>query len=888
MAHSKKAGIAVLTLCCLLFNLTPTQNCPSFYETQWRYWLLDPGTVALRSLLPYTYAPEDIYYPGDRYLYSDTDGNAPAKPDPAHYAPNVLEWRTALRNAATAADIRAILYDTPPEDYFAKKYGKNTMMTALKSPENAILGRYLNFAKRCEAQLNPGGEWANAYESDSTQIAPLLKEADGLLSGTQNAFVQQRAAYLRIKLAGYYGERGVSSADLYQKYLLPAKGTTWVSDAAVFHVANSQTDGIKANLWYARAWNCDDEHRQRCEMLFTCKNADATFAIAQTPDEKAAVLAICAMIWPGPALDRMEQLYAVQPAHKDLSMLMAREVNKLEDWLMTAKVSIFESSHAEIPYDSVYDKNAQLSHDLAHLHACRAFVKKVTAANKRPDPAFWHLSAAHLAFLDQDFAQAQTSAQAGLSIVPLPPQQRLQLQLIQVLAEAAAAPAVSDALETKIIAVLDQISKNKAQLADHGGLYSQVIRLLSDLLIQKGAIAKGALLLNQTELLWDTYGVYCSKDGYDKLLDIGQPADFDAAVALINNPRTPLERWLTQHPSAYHAGLQWNEKMGEVTPWDENAVRKWDISQVYNLKSMYYLRRDQLDSALVALKNVQSSTLKGAVSAYGDSYNYFYRNPFSIGISLPNVPLSESEINPFFDKKTFIEQIIALQKEAEANPDKRQLNYFLLGNAYFNMSYPGRNWFLMLRPYKGSFESAMDLKGNWQVHEKEMARWSSINTPADPENPRWGGVVWLFPMLGLALWPLFRRHTSKKQWLLAAPVFAILLMASTCNRAIKTTAPAAPLRPTDDAEKVWFEASRAVYYYEKALNINPKSDLGVICVHQLGSIKNSADQYKFERQERYWEKEFKPAPNPYLNRIEGYQYQAPVSCMMLQDFLNNR
>jgi len=869
----------------LLLLAMPTRNCPSFEDSQWRYWLLDPGTVALSELLPYTYAPDDRYYPGERYLFRDTpEENEPKVADPD--AANLREWRTTLGNGVKESEIYAILYGTKPKDYFAKKYDKNALMLLLKRPEYEYISRYLDFAKRCEAQLNPDSKdpWANAYGSDSTQIDPLQKEADALIAATKNDFVRQRATYLRIKLAGYYGERGVSSIDLYKKHLLPVKSKTWVSDGAVFHVARSQSDAIQANLWYARAWNCDPAHRQLCEMQFTCKNADATLSIAQTPDEKAAILTMCGLTWPGPALNRMEQLYAVQPAYPELSMLLAREINKLEDWLMTERISAFSATHAEIAYDSVYDKKAQIDRDLQHLHACRAYVKRVIAEKKRPDPAFWHLSDAHLAFLDQDFVTAQAAATTGLAVAAIPEQQRLQLHLIQVLAEAAVAPAVTDALETKIIEVLNLIAKNKAQLADHGGLYSQVIRLLSDLLIHKGARAKGALLLCQTDALWDTYGALSVKDGYDKLLDIGIPSDFDIATSMINNPKTPLERWLVQHPNAYHTGLQWNDKAGEVTPWEENAKRQWDIGQLYNLKSMQYMRRDQLDSALMALKNVPPDLLKGIVNSYyyDDAANYFYRNPFSIALDLPGVPMSTLDREPYFNKKTFIEQIIALGKEAETNPEKRQINYFLLGNAYFNMSVPGRNWFLMVRPYKGYGESGADLYGNWQIQEKEMARWSAVSTPDAPESGRWGSVGWFFPavgLLGLALWR--RRY---RVLLLCYPILVPVLMATTCNRAASTPA-AVALRPIDDAEKVWAGASRAVYYYEKALKINPKSDIGVICVHQLGTIHTSAESSIFEQQERHWEKEFKPSANPYLNQIAGYHYQAPVSCTMLQDFL---
>lgn len=879
----------------ILLLLPPLYNCPSYMGDDWRFWLLDPGTVAMRSLLPFTYTPYDRYYDDLSNAWREADGDEGNASEQAPVTKEVLslwqkqnirEWRDALGGKPSEEDVDDLLYNTPPEDFFKGKYGKNSMMTALKRPEYQEMKQYMDFAKQCEAQLNPGDAWASAYDSDSTQITPLLTKADAFIANAKSEFVRWRAAYQRIKLAGYYGQRGVSSEALYEKHLQPAQGRTWLSDAAVFHVARAQEDSLKANLWFARAWNRDPDHRQLCEMAFTCRNAEATYALAKSPEEQAAIGTICGLIWPGPGLRHIEAVYNTQPHYPELSMLLAREVNKLEDWLMTERLTTFGATHAELPYDSAYDQKLQLQKDIAHLHACRQFVGKALAENKRPDPAFWFLSAAHLAFLDQDFKAASAFAAQGLAAPKVTPAQQFQLQLMEVLAEAGGSPVINDALESKMTGILDAFSRPQPDLQERGVLYSQIVRLFSDLLVQKGALAKGALLSCNSFLVDDVYGAYAVKDGYDKLLDKGTPRDVEEAVRLLGNPRTPLERWIVQHPNDYHAFKTWDNKTGVMQTTDPKERPRWDVARLYDLQSMMYMRRDQLDSALHVFKNVPQQLLEGKSTYWDDTSGYFYRNPFSIELTLKDVPLSDLNRKPHFNKKTFVEQLLALHKEAQSNAETRQLNYFLLANAYYNMAAPGRNWFLMVRPYKGYYESSTDLHGQWSIPEQETARWSALSSPPSPLHPTprslWG---WVVPMTGLLLLlPFTRRRTLWSfllggVWILAAPA---------CPKTPPPAAASTAVRPVDDGSKVWFDAARAAFYYEKALAIQPKSDLGVLCVYQLGRLKEQAEMVVFQQQPNYWEKQFVAGPNPWRSQIAGYTYQAPVECPMLQEFLQKK
>lgn len=63
-------------------------------------------------------------------------------------------------------------------------------------------------------------------------------------------------------------------------------------------------------------------------------------------------------------------------------------------------------------------------------------------------------------------------------------------------------------------------------------------------------------------------------------------------------------------------------------------------------------------------------------------------HPFVVNIDYPHNYNKTDSVR--YTKRTIVERMVALKKEADRNPQKRGLNHYLLGNAYYNMSWHGK------------------------------------------------------------------------------------------------------------------------------------------------------------------------------------------------------
>jgi hypothetical protein len=77
-----------------------------------------------------------------------------------------------------------------------------------------------------------------------------------------------------------------------------------------------------------------------------------------------------------------------------------------------------------------------------------------------------------------------------------------------------------------------------------------------------------------------------------------------------------------------------------------------------------------------------------------------------------------------YNKRTIVERMIALKKEADRNPSKRALNHYLLGNAYYNMSWHGKYWIMS--------------RIAWSIHE--MSQWRDREVPGPWDDDYFGNA----------------------------------------------------------------------------------------------------------------------------------------------------
>ena len=350
-------------------------NCMDYSVDYGRFWLLDPNITNQRALLPFSYTAE-YYYGWESY-------------DTTYIAENVQSWQQMTGKEVKEADIHSIIYGTAPGAYFDKKYNRqNTLMRFLNKPANAPLLRYLNFAKKCEDIFNNSEVWDSKQAVDYLINAAIKTGEKLALEQVTNPELSRRINYLLIKLYKSAGKMQ-KARTLFEQQFKDKNGKDWIDAAAIYQYATLQKDSVLENIWYARAWDAGFYNRIWLYQAYRQKGLELTLkSPLATNRDKATMVAMLAAREPGRSLKSLQRAYQFDPTLPDLSKLLAREVNKLENWLLSPKLH-GQPLRFEIPYqenDNGPDNAALLKADLEHLSACRTFVAKVIAEQKRTDP----------------------------------------------------------------------------------------------------------------------------------------------------------------------------------------------------------------------------------------------------------------------------------------------------------------------------------------------------------------------------------------------------------------------------------------------------------------------------------------------------------------------
>lgn len=188
-------------------------------------------------------------------------------------------------------------------------------------------------------------------------------------------------------------------------------------------------------------------------------------------------------------------------------------------------------------------------------------------------------------------------------------------------------------------------------------------------------------------------GLYGNKSLYEEISDKAAPSDYDEILKTLDKKdKTPFEQFITTKDF----NLPWNRHID--IPEDNYFYDSyWNRSLLLDNKASYNIRNYQLSEALATLKQIPET--------YWNEYpqsSYNGGNPFYVNIHRLH-RMGQEDSARWLNKKEVIEEMIRLQTLAERDPSKAGSCYYQLGNAWFNMSWYGKNW-LMVRPWWSSSE----------------------------------------------------------------------------------------------------------------------------------------------------------------------------------------
>jgi hypothetical protein len=677
----------ILLLSSLLTVMIPqkmAQACGFYvWPGEYRFWLLQPDLTNQPDLTPFFFA--------STYLYRQdiTAGQE------AYQQQNIEEWAKEINYKAERNDIDSLLNNTNPQDFFERE-GKivkqNSFLRFLKKPENNQLYRYIVISKKLEQVAGNPDPWGEEDNSLKPKFEKLINEAKALRQETRSPFLKLRTAY---QLERLYSRNDQSSqVDIaYDAWIEPVKTDSWIKKAGLYQKAISKSGELE-NYLLSKVFDMGDYNRAHCLARFFVDEFDGTVRMAKNTHERNVLWAMKICKYPGRSLDNIKHIYQTEPSYKELPFLLLREINKVEDWLVTSKVTEFGLPAVHGTEDERYSyfdhPEENYKSDQAYAKKLMAFLLQVINDNKSNQRGLLYLYTAHMAMLNGDNTSSARYLQLAKQEKNLPRNVQTQIKINSYLLHLE--QGFNKPIENEFMSIINRSDKQLG-IYDPGIMKNQLVLYTARKMIQKDDKARGLMLLSRTNrALGELEGL-----GYKGVLqEIEAQAtgkEYDQMLAMIGKiNKTPLEKFITT--GKFRSPME-NYNFYEE---DENTPY-WSKAKVLDCKASWYIRTHQLASAYAILKQLPDSLWnKYPYKQYlgGDA---FYLNIYRL-----HTPAKADKRS--YNRKELIGHMLYLEDLAKKDKSKAGECYFQLANAWYNMTYYGKNWLMVSQWWSASDWSA--------------------------------------------------------------------------------------------------------------------------------------------------------------------------------------
>lgn len=409
----KRLNGLLLCISCLLPALFyPSVACgPLWLPDQNRVSLFRPGTSLSSGMQPFYYS--------ERLLHSTV-------PDPADNdrRRNCEEWQGFTNAGIPLLHIAEIQYRTDPDKWLHacnendwQAFDGNGFVQWLLLPENRDAFDYLRLAKEIEfTQSGLTDPWDDGNDREmKRRLASFARECLKRSTGAEKAFLRDRYLFQAMKCAHYVADPDFASAQLFPLFdrWMPRNESVVTGWAHLFR-GLLERDSLQRAVHLLQAFERSDEKKLVVYNRFDMEQLERLAVAGLDTKSLEVVTVLKALKSPGRALDKLQQLQRITPLSTYLPALIAREINKLEDWLWTpeqvglpswmrAATQTEEEMSEDLEFEDARRKN--LAKDHAYLLEVMQFVRS-SAFGSRQARSFYTLAEAHLLSMGGDFAGA--------------------------------------------------------------------------------------------------------------------------------------------------------------------------------------------------------------------------------------------------------------------------------------------------------------------------------------------------------------------------------------------------------------------------------------------------------------------------------------------------
>jgi len=621
------------------------------YGEDIRFSLMSPNLFDDGGMSPYYYTSSDY-----GYMFTATPENDP----------NVELWKEYCGGNVDENAIFEAVYELSEASVKNRK-SSNAMIDYLIENGDTDALNYLAFAKSCSDLNSVDAYWE--VENSELKRTEMMLEAVKRSGGVTSPQLTKRYRFLAIRLA-YYNNDFDKLKSIY-RIAFRKKPQDIIDYWALYFNSCIEPISAKRNFDLIQVFaNAPGKRFGALSSISGGISIDDVLAEAKTDKQRANIHIVYAVRNSGRGLNDLKTVYQLGPNNSLINYLLVREINKIEDWVLTPRYTNFDPSMN--PKGGTYGLSNELIQE--RIKDDEKYAMKVRdwleSLNEMPNPT-WELAKSYL---------------QGIS--------GKQKEALTILADSKKFPENTQSFVNKL-RVLFRASSNRANFAfnesdqailmneDQANYNLFLFAVARELEFQHKTDVAAALFtqLNRSEKYYDSSVSWRSPSGkstlgsdyyYSWFLYIDAEYTPEEVQGVINftldqsNEKSPFKRW-------------------------QNRYLIDNLDRLYDLLGTKYIRENNMSSAITAFQKVE-----------GDLWNsypysmYLKANPFHANFYSGHKPSKMDTVR--YNKLELVSQYQAYMTKAN-NPEtkNRAYYYFLLGNCELNMSQYGNSW--MMRRY---------------------------------------------------------------------------------------------------------------------------------------------------------------------------------------------
>lgn len=667
----------------LISNYLNTWSCGFYpFAEDIRFSLLPSEIFDLKGYANFYYSG-DIFHPDDNYAIN------------VNKDLNIVSWLKFCNQQVDTASIYSLIYKMPIDAINTSSDNKFLNFLYKNKRNDAI--NYIKFAKNAELLNNFTTDlWERLDDAEivKKKRVSIIKEAEILAANSTDAFIKNRYLFLAIRLS-FYNEDFNNIISLFDKNFANAQVKDITYYWSLYFRTLVEQNKTKQLYYAAQVIAYAPDKRFKTNALYDKNIAtEQILKLCTNNEEKANVYVLAAINKTGYALENIEKIYEHQNNSPALNILLVRELNKIEDWILTPTYTMFNPSFNYLSSFG-YGNNATLELTLQRIEKDKAYAKKVLTFLDRiknaNNPILIQSLKVNLLCILKDYKRCIDEADKLLDSKSVDEKIKSQIELIKAIALTASSKTASLDDFTKKIML-----KNKSNF--------RFLFAVGRELEFKGNSSEAALIFSNintydidadfefNNFVYWQYQKDMKKYYYDFFYDYYNYIDIAYTPEQIQN----LIDYVNLNKK--------KAKRDDFLEWELQNVSS--TNGLYDLLGTKYIRQNKLEAALASFSKIDNNYWNNYYSLWernNSGRNIFDANPF---FDLKYTPKFIHKRNDFILTKTTVTQQLMdyIRKAENPNDSNRAYYAFLVGNCYYNMTMFGNSW-MMRRFYFSNSES---------------------------------------------------------------------------------------------------------------------------------------------------------------------------------------